>query len=472
MRELKYRLVMERNPQTISAPLIALDWAKLAAVWMMVAGYLYSRGVLSVGMMLLVALAFYPPLLRRQWHTFRNNRFAWLCIAFFMTYALGGLWTEDTENWLAILRVKLPFLTLPFAMLALPLEKPAARRILFNGILLIMLSGIAYAVYHLLLNPSAFLKGLHFKGPVTGDYIRHTVGLSLSANLALYLLLHKKQLGLRTGELVLAYGSLIAIFIYIHLQAAKSGMLTLYVLVAVFMVYYFYRKASLKRMLMIAAAGVLLLVAAVKIVPPVQFQVERAYKEFQQLGALDADTEKAGGSFLARLVSYDAALALIAEHPIGGVGPGDLQPAMKAKYQLLYPNLTIELIPHNQFLCTAVMLGLPLLLVLLALVISPLLADRQVFTVANTLLLLVSLLVEAMLEVQFGVFVYLFFTLLWMAVFPSGKTVLQGDSGRSPDWGADPKSGRQGRPGLRSQNLRPAQSGLREQGSHFPPTAS
>src|SRR5690606_7147870 len=111
---------MAYRPPPAPAPVAPIDWAKIAAVWMMLAGYLYSRGLLSVGMILLLVLAFYPPLLKQHWQYFKASRFAWLCVAFFMSYALAGLWTSDTANWLSILRVKLPFLTLPFAMLALP----------------------------------------------------------------------------------------------------------------------------------------------------------------------------------------------------------------------------------------------------------------------------------------------------------------------------------------------------------------
>src|SRR5690606_15958782 len=183
---------------------------------------------------------------------------------------IGGLWSADKENWLAILRVKLPFLTMPFAMLALPLNKALVQRVLFSGILLIMLSGMLYALYYVFQDPSAFLRGLHFKGPVTGDYIRHTVGLSLTVNLAVYLLMRKRQLGLRAIEIVLTYVFLAAVFLYIHLQASKSGLLTLYVLTAVFVISYLFRKSNYKRLLLSLAAGLVLVLVATQTVPPVQ----------------------------------------------------------------------------------------------------------------------------------------------------------------------------------------------------------
>jgi len=124
-------------------------------------------------------------------------------------------------------------------------------------------------------------------------------------------------------------------------------------------------------------------------------------------------------SDLGRVISYKIAIRLIKEHPIAGVGAGDILDEMKKGYDKWYPDIKDEqrLYPHNEFLTSGLGSGILSMLIFAILALYPLFRIKKgrkgFFTFAAAFVLLIPLMVEPFLEIQFGVFVYLFF-LLWI----------------------------------------------------------
>ena len=127
---------------------------------------------------------------------------------------------------------------------------------------------------------------------------------------------------------------------------------------------------------------------------------------------------QSGYSDMGRLISYSIASKLIANNAIIGVGAGDILFEMNKGYDRWQPDVPQEyrLIPHNQFMIVCLGCGVLTLLVFILWVFWPLVWIRKspkgfhLFIIWISLFL--AMMVEPMLEVQFGVFVYLFF-LLW-----------------------------------------------------------
>ena len=121
---------------------------------------------------------------------------------------------------------------------------------------------------------------------------------------------------------------------------------------------------------------------------------------------------------ISRLMSYNLATDLIKQHPLTGVGTGDMLSAMDSSYARRYPQVppAARLLPHNQFLLVGLGCGIPAMLLFAFWVFMPLAAlkrNRQSFFFFMVwLIMLLQLLIEPALEVQLGVFVYLFFLLL------------------------------------------------------------
>lgn len=205
--------------------------------------------------------------------------------------------------------------------------------------------------------------------------------------------------------------------IYLHIQASKLGILALYVLLIVHFIYYLfdksYRKKSILKILT-GFAGILILIFFSLQLPTVQKQIEKTNIEKEAFEA--KDQEFSGGSFTARIISYKAAFKIIAKHPFLGVGSGDWKESMEKEYKTHYPQLKKTLIPHNEFIFTMLAVGIPLSMVFWLLILSPLFRPTHISEIATVLIMLCGTMIEALLEVQFGIFVYLFFTMLWISI--------------------------------------------------------
>jgi hypothetical protein len=390
------------------------EWITLLSFMAMMLGFLYARALLSIGMIVLFLVSLDPSALKENWQRWKKNRFAVLCVFFFGAYLLSGFWTEHRSLWQASVQTKLPFLVLPFALLNAPLKKIRFQKWAIYSILLILLSGICYSASFMFTHPEYMAQGLHLPSPVKKDYIRFTVAIVLGLQLVIYLFLEKQFVLKKTAKALLALWALLAI-LYLHIEAAKSGLVCFYALAGIYIAFKFYKRFGFKKSVLAVLAGLALACLAVFTIPPLKKQALGLKKEQTIWQQENTANFNKGTSVVMRLVSYQAAFILIKEHPLYGVGAGDLAPEMDKVYKNKFHYMDQPLVPHNQFLCTAVVLGIPMTLILLLMLLSPLRKNPDIYTVATFLIMLCAVSIGPFLEIQFGVFVYLFFTLFWMA---------------------------------------------------------
>ena len=121
---------------------------------------------------------------------------------------------------------------------------------------------------------------------------------------------------------------------------------------------------------------------------------------------------------IGRIWSYTISWKLIRQHPWLGVGSGDMLAEMKKGYDKWHPEVIDKnrLVPHNQFLIVALSVGIPAMLIFAAWIFYPLTwlrKDRQSFFFFLVWMeLMFYMVIDTGLEVQMGVFVFLFFLLL------------------------------------------------------------
>lgn len=404
-------------------PLRVQEWTSVICCIAMVAGLLFSRAILSVAMIVLFLNALHPHKIALSWNELKKNLFARSCILFFLCYVVSGLWSRETGNWIAILQIKAPFLLFPFAMFSVPLAQPALRKIIVYSILFLLMAGMIYSAQVLLQSPDYLLHYPHLPSPVEGDYIRFTVAIVFGIQLAGWFFLNRKTESLSKLATYFLLAWILLATVYIHVQAAKSGLVCFYVLVGTFLYVQFAGKrkwlpwVGLPAMLVAGALCVML-------VPSLRNQMDSVVQEQKVWQQNDTTKFAATVSVVPRLLSYKIATRLIAAHPVAGTGAGDIQKEMDLVYEKEYPQIpeNAKLLPHNQFLCTALGLGIPLSLSLLLMAVAPLYGNRRYFPVVSTfLIMMVGLMIEPMLETQYGIFVYLFFTLLTMRLPAEGK---------------------------------------------------
>lgn len=387
---------------------------------LMIAGFLFARALLSVGMIVFFLNALHPEKIQTNWQQFKRSRFSIFSIIFFSAYLLSGLWSEDKADWFSTVQIKLPFIFLPFAMLDLQVKKAGVLKIIVASLLACLFAGMIYGFSFIVTQTSDFKAGRHLPSPLEGDYIRFTIAIVLALLLVIYLYTYRLQYTLNKTHLrLMLLWSIIAI-LYIHIQAAKSGLVSFYILIGMFILHNLIRKK--RGLLIICGMVVAVIIAGIFLskLPSVQKQINDLANEKRVWETNDTKAFNTSYSIVPRLISYEVAGGIIKEHPLIGVGAGDIMPEIEHSYAVNYPSIRVlgRILPHNQFICTALATGIPVGLLLLYFACIPVIRkkDRNIFILVNTVIILFGMLIEPMLEVQFGIFVYLFFTLLWMRI--------------------------------------------------------
>lgn len=386
----------------------------------MFAGFLVSRALLSISMFIfgLNAIRHLPP---RQW---LRQRWWLLGLVWVALYALSWFWSVNKAEWNTHLQTKLPFLLLPLAFSYQPRFSHRQLHIFTLSIALMLIASACYTVGHFFINPAFYIseyKVSHMLPTLPkNDHIRSSMAAALSVIWCIYA--WPQLQGRRIKILV---GICVALLIaYIHILAAKTGLLSLYLFIAAWGIYMSFGKRRLLGIAVIVALP-LCTALAIRYIPTLR---ERANYIDYTIYMYTHQHRTAVIGDIARLISYNLATDLIAQHPWTGVGTGDMKAEMDTLYFRYHPEINEHgrLLPHNQFLVVGIGCGIPAMLVFAAWVFAPLRLlrrNRQSFFFAIVwLILLIQLLIEPALEVQFGVFVYLFFLLLFLQQLGTSTT--------------------------------------------------
>lgn len=401
----------------------AQEWIATLSCIAMFVGFICARALMSIGMITLFINALHPQVAGMAWQKARRSPFAILALLFFLSYLLSGLWSADREQWSLFTTMKLPFIILPFAFFTIPFHKRKCLLAINLAVGAVLLVAVGYSVGVFLSDIDYYIQGYSASHmiPTTkyGDHIRFSLSLALFVLNCLYFVFEARPALSRA--LRWCFGIAAVIFAaYLHLLSAKTGLMCLYIVVGL----YFFIKLA-RRSRMISYLFVLSMAALVAgmyfFVPTFRGKIDYISEEVRlaREGKLDYNYSDVG-----RIISYKVWAHEFRQHPWAGVGAGDVLSAMDEGYRALHPEVPEEnrLKPHNQFLCTSLAVG-TMVVFLIGMVFAPLraaLRDRFLMGIV-TLCLLAVLMVEHYLEVQFGVFVYLFFTLYWLNKLSPGK---------------------------------------------------
>lgn len=393
--------------------------ASIFCCLLMIAGLFFSRALLSFSMFVMLLNALHPRFVGQYWIQWRTNLFSMLCLGFFLTYFISGLWSSDLSYWLKATINKLPFVILPFAFLSIPVHKEKTRNIVIFGLIFMQLLLIGYSLTQLALHWDIYIKGYQFSKPIPttkyNDHIRFSISLVLSIFMIFYLLFEKNTI--KKGTRYIMTAVVVLFIIYIHILAAKSGLVCLYLGLLIFGIFKIGRKNKVLGLL--AAVFIIALpFLGYLFVPTFKAKIDYVGYEVnrtKETRRYDYTLSDAG-----RMITYEIGSKSIKEHPFLGVGAGDLMEEMRKGYKSDYPEITgdQQFGPINQFMFTALSVGIPLTLLLLAMCVTPFFmkVNNRIYLIVTSIALSVSLMVEAPLELQFGVFTYLFFMIIWINI--------------------------------------------------------
>lgn len=328
----------------------------------------------------------------------------------FLIYFISIFWTnQDINYWAGRTRIKLPFLILPIAFAGM---KPLSRKRFFNLLYLFVgLTTIACLVV-VLRNVDMFgnIKQNYMEGRSLGfmfSHIRFSLLLAIGATAGIFLSIKKHYLKYKWERILMAILTIFLIY-FIHLFAVRTGMLALYISLAL-LVFYFVLE-SRKYLL-----GIVLLLGIVA-GPILAYKYVETFKQKINYTKYGLEMFKQGKdlqhySDSKRLISIKAGIELAKERPFLGQSAGDMRPLLMDYFKTNYPQFGDKwLLPHNQYVMAAAATGIVGLL-LLVLATSYILLYNSRFKsylfVAVNAIMLSSFLTEPTLETQMGSAIYI-----------------------------------------------------------------
>lgn len=436
-----------------SLRLIRRDHLMLFFFAVIISALIYSPFLLSVGMIGLAALftfsidgtargwiRFHPHFLR-NFRNFSRSRVHLVITFIFWIIFISGVMTEDWDYWTNRLIMKLPFLVLPIIFCGLPpLSLKQYWGLLYFLVFALTVTCIGIGINYLLHFEE--INTLMKQGrpmPTPRNHIRFSLILAIGNLAAFYLW----RLGFKfkyDWEPKAILGAGIFLFVMIHLLSVRSGLAALYLAILGLGIRYAWQTGKYWIGLAVGLGLTILPLTAYYTIP--SFQAKVAYVRYE----FWIREHNLGGDYsdLWRILSLRMGMEIGNEHPLIGVGAGNLRQEVRARYAKEYPDIEHVRMPHNQFISTYAgtgLIGLAIFLFALGYPLYWLLwrgrgsSENEGETLSldislgNTLFLgfhiiiFASFMVENTIENSMGVGIYIFYLLLWLHVHTmlSGK---------------------------------------------------
>ena len=392
-----------------------LIWVGLSITTIIV-GLMWSYAMMSIGVACLIANAVLHKNVLAHFKGFFKNPILLAIASLFFVYALSGLWSANTKYWIDRVWMKMPFLALPIAFVAIPRLSQSWYLGLYY-IFILGLTGIALVVTvnYLIADDTqhTYSIGQVLNTPV--PHIRFSLMIAFATLAAFHIGITRNIIKYK-WEAMISLGIGIFLTAFLHVLAVRSGLLVFYVGIFLLVMYHSYR--TKKYWLMALVIGFIVLA------PVLAYQFVDSFKHkihyFQYDLSHKSDVKDIGNySDTKRLTSIKAGVKVILGQPVLGTGIGDVLDETNAIYARDYPAVQAKwkLIPHNQYVFTTAATGLPGLLALLAALFAPtvwLWRNYKMNVLLCLLIIIIALscMVESTLEVQLGISFYLIFLLI------------------------------------------------------------
>lgn len=386
------------------------------SVALMLAGLFISRALLSAGIIVYLLAAFDYRKPQNQIKQFLTNPVYWGMSLLFFIPVISGLWSTDVQKWLDVCRIKLPLFVLPFAVASN--IKPALKNwVLLTVMLIIFITGgTVYSMWHYLLDAEAvhasYLQAKTLLTPLENDHVRFSWLVSAGILLIAMLVNLQKRLPavIKVAWLLLAAW----LVIYLHILAARTGLLAFYSMCIAGIFYFILKYRKLQGILW---GLVLLIMPVIAIFTIPTFQKRFQYLNYD-LSQYKQVTYMPGSNDGMRLISMYAGWQLMNRNPLMGTGFGDIENEVKAWYDSKYPEMleADKILPSSEWLMYGAGAGYTGTLFFTGIMLLPFFIKKyrlQWPWLLINLAALLSFIFDIGLEVQFGIFVYAF-TILWV----------------------------------------------------------
>jgi len=377
----------------------------------MFAGLLFSRAILSCGMGLLFITVLLSGDLKKNLQLILVNRYYLLITLLFFIPLISGLWSSDNREWWNRSAVKIPLLILPLVFTALPSFTKTMYRLL-SWVYIVLISAACIWSFAKYAGDSIPVQDSYSKAavmlvPFDDDHVRFSWAVVIAL-----ILLGKLISGFIVGRTEKYFAILVAVWliVYLHILAAKTGLITFYVCFFIYCIFKLFSQKNKWLPLTGLLLPVVLAIAAYLLLPTFHNRVHYILWDFQQYSQ---GVFLPGTSDGARVVSWIGGWKIFSHNFLSGVGFGDVWNNMQQFYDTQFSYL----LPHdrlfpNQFLMYASGAGIIGLFIFSLAVLIPFFIRsirKDLYQVSFYAGTLICFLTEMNLEGQYGVFLYVFF---------------------------------------------------------------
>ncbi|HMO41415.1 MAG TPA: O-antigen ligase family protein [Saprospiraceae bacterium] len=386
----------------------------MLSVLLVLAGLLCSEAAMSIGMIGLVVNAVFNRQIGSNFRGFLQNRTLLTLTLVFWIVLVSGFWSDNSAWLLNRLQMKLPFLLLPAAIVAIPvMDKRVFCPLLaafFWAMVGICTYSIALYFLHFESTTEAYKQGHVLYTPVM--HIRFSLMVAFCVVIGWYLYQEKFQWRWGWEPQTMLAGALF-LFIYLHILAVRTGLVSLYGALIFLLLHFIFRSRRywLGAVLALLITGVALL--SMRWVPTLWNKIGYMRWSLEQIAAGENIADLSDSH---RIATIEAGIALGQAHPLTGTGWGDIKDATRTYLQKKYPALAAGgYMPQSQYVLFFAATGWPGLLLFGWATLQPLWHRRgwrHLLIGPLHVMMILSFLVEQTLETQLGTAIYIIFTLL------------------------------------------------------------
>ncbi|HEV8505229.1 MAG TPA: O-antigen ligase family protein [Chitinophagaceae bacterium] len=382
----------------------------------MLTGLLYSRALLSSGMIFFAVISLFHKTIFHQLKVFFTSPFLWSMTLLFALPAISGLWSENVSQWSQVLRIKLPLLVLPVCFAGeINFESKDWRNISYIFLVLI-LAGICGSLLQYAQNMNAihaaYLKAYTIETPLGNDHVRFSL-LVVIAILTIVLLLVSEGKNYKKITRGLLVTLAVVDVIYMHVLAVRTGLVCFYLGAFVFLVWLL---SQHKRKNLVFPILIFFLPLAAYFILPT-FRNKIHYFKYD-LSLAQKDLYVPGSSDGNRLASIKAGWETLKRNPLAGVGFGDIKDETEKFYGKNYPRMSIsdKILPSSEWTIYGSGAGWPGVIFFSCVMLVPFIVkglQKNISWIALNIFIAFSYLFDIGLEVQYGVFIHAFVLLWW-----------------------------------------------------------
>ncbi len=307
----------------------------------------FFRILPSIGMLGLLGTALFTKDYKGGFQRFFQDKASWVFSLFFLIFLLSGFQTDRINLSFYETRAlqKLPYFLLPLACAFLP--KLSKRQ--FYGLLQVFFWTAVLTSFGALVN-----FGLHFQ-EILASYKAskvlplpvHHPHFSMMVAFAVFVGLFFIQEGI--GSKILTGIASLFLVIFLHILAVRIGLLCLYALGIGALLYEAKRRKKLGWGISGMVGILLALGIASQTVPTIKHKIENSLEDLKYY---DNPGQGQWYSLSLRLYSYDIGWIIFEEHPVAGVGIGNIERATQKAYIRYLPQVdkNHQALAHNQYI--------------------------------------------------------------------------------------------------------------------------